>query len=149
MPSEFGGRWSAVTPAMRRPPALPPVLFSAALLSALFAALFSAAAAPVSVLDYIRQTWNTLTRSHVDLATAARDPKFPALPDGRWPVYVARSENLASIENQLRSEMPAAAFNTIELRPLPSDQNPIREHGLLYLPYSYVVPGGRFNEMYG
>ena len=25
----------------------------------------------------------------------------------------------------------------------------IREHGLLYLPHPYVVPGGRFNEMYG
>ena len=25
----------------------------------------------------------------------------------------------------------------------------IREHGLLYLPRPYVVPGGRFNEMYG
>ena len=25
----------------------------------------------------------------------------------------------------------------------------VREHGLLYLPKPYVVPGGRFNEMYG
>jgi alpha,alpha-trehalase len=26
---------------------------------------------------------------------------------------------------------------------------PDTEHGLLYLPYPYLVPGGRFNEMYG
>src|SRR5437588_11295024 len=37
----------------------------------------------------------------------------------------------------------------IELRSLPQDPASIRNHGLLYLPRSYVVPGGRFNEMYG
>ena len=37
----------------------------------------------------------------------------------------------------------------IEIRTLPRDVLSIREHGLLYLPRPYVVPGGRFNEMYG
>src|SRR5437588_8441420 len=37
----------------------------------------------------------------------------------------------------------------IELRSLPQDPASIRDHGLLYLPHAYVVPGGRFNEMYG
>ena len=37
----------------------------------------------------------------------------------------------------------------VDLRPLPPDPAAIREHGLLYLPRPYVVPGGRFNEMYG
>ncbi len=32
---------------------------------------------------------------------------------------------------------------------MPDDPTAIREHGLLYLPHPYVVPGGRFNEMYG
>src|SRR5262249_44808880 len=35
------------------------------------------------------------------------------------------------------------------LRPLPANPGLIHEHGLLYLPRPYVVPGGRFNEMYG
>ena len=37
----------------------------------------------------------------------------------------------------------------IEIRTLPRNVLSIREHGLLYLPHPYVVPGGRFNEMYG
>lgn len=45
--------------------------------------------------------------------------------------------------------MPQEAFAKIELRQLPDDHREIREQGLLYLPYPYVVPGGRFNEMYG
>jgi alpha,alpha-trehalase len=32
---------------------------------------------------------------------------------------------------------------------LPENPGTVREHGLLYLPRPYVVPGGRFNEMYG
>ena len=41
---------------------------------------------PVPIFDYIKQTWKTLTRSNRDLAKAAVDPKFHALPNGRWPV---------------------------------------------------------------
>jgi alpha,alpha-trehalase len=37
----------------------------------------------------------------------------------------------------------------IELRTLPEGPLPADQHGLLYLPRPYVVPGGRFNEMYG
>ena len=42
-----------------------------------------------------------------------------------------------------------ADFEKIEIRTLPADLTRITEHGLLYLPNPYVVPGGRFNEMYG
>ncbi len=42
--------------------------------------------------------------------------------------------------------VPPAGLRDIVLRPLPAA---IQEHGLLYLPRPYVVPGGRFNEMYG
>src|SRR5580700_2243100 len=45
--------------------------------------------------------------------------------------------------------MGAAGFRAIELRPLPPDPPQIRDQGLLFLPKPYVVPGGRFNEMYG
>ncbi len=110
----------------------------------------SPAAAPsVSILDYIKQTWSVLTRSNRDLAKAAVDPKFQPLPDGRWPVYVARGDDLHAIEAALRKEMQAADFSKIEIQQLPEDLSSIREQGLLYLPEPYVVPGGRFNEMYG
>jgi alpha,alpha-trehalase len=110
----------------------------------------SPAASPSqSILDYIKQTWSVLTRSNRDLAKAAIDPKFQPLPDGRWPVYVARGDDLQKVKKGLRNEMPSADFQKIEIQQLPEDIPSIRAHGLLYLPRPYVVPGGRFNEMYG
>src|SRR5258705_2957876 len=102
-----------------------------------------------AIQKYIKQSWHTLTRSSAQLARAAPDPKFKVPADGRWPVYVSRQENIKRIEESLRAQMPAADFAQIQLRQLPANPMDIKEHGLLYLPYPYVVPGGRFNEMYG
>jgi alpha,alpha-trehalase len=104
--------------------------------------------APAPILEYIERTWTVLTRSHQDLAAAAADPKFPQPAGGRWPIWLPADEDLAGIERELRGAMKAD-FAKIELRRLPSDLTQIREPGLLYLPHPYVVPGGRFNEMYG
>jgi len=101
------------------------------------------------IVAYIKHTWTVLTRSNRMLASAAVDPKFHAEPDGRWPVYVSASAGLASIQRQLRQELSPSDLEKIELRPLPPDSAALREPGLLYLPRPYVVPGGRFNEMYG
>jgi alpha,alpha-trehalase len=108
-----------------------------------------AAPARMPILDYIKQTWSVLTRSNRNLVVAVADPKARALPDGRRPVYVAGDENIAALEMRLREEMQPSDFGKIELRRLPSDATQIQEHGLLHLPRPYVVPGGRFNEMYG
>ena len=102
-----------------------------------------------SILEYIKQTWTVLTRSNKDLAKAAVDPKFHPGPDGRWPVYIPHGGDLQLLEEGLRREMPAAGFQTLEIRQLPEDLDSLRGQGLLYLPHPYVVPGGRFNEMYG
>src|SRR5579862_6176980 len=107
------------------------------------------APASMSILDYIQHTWSVLTRSHRGLAEASVDPKFRTLPNGRWPVYVAANENIERVEQELRGEMPAPGFQKIQILALPPDPGSIREQGLLYLPHDYVVPGGRFNEMYG
>jgi alpha,alpha-trehalase len=103
----------------------------------------------MSIFDYILQAWKEMTRSHQNLAAAAVDPKFPVPAGGRWPVYVPADEDLAKIRNQLLAEMPAGDMEKIDLRRLPTELAQIREQGLLYLPKPYVVPGGRFNEMYG
>jgi alpha,alpha-trehalase len=103
----------------------------------------------MSILDYIKQTWSVLRRSNANLASAAADPKSRAVPNGKWLVYVAGDEDISAIEQHLRVEMQPADLGKIQLRALPSDPAQIREHGLLYLPRPYVVPGGRFNEMYG
>ncbi len=102
-----------------------------------------------SILAYVKETWSTLTRSNKNLATAAVDPKFKPGPDGRWPVYVPQSDDVQLVEEGLRREMPTAGFKTIHLTPLPKDLDTLKTQGLLYLPHPYVVPGGRFNEMYG
>jgi alpha,alpha-trehalase len=131
-----------------------PLRKPARIVLAITLATFGAAAqvaqrAPQPILDYIRQTWTALTRGPEDLAQAAIDPKFHALPNGRWPVYIARSANPKDIEQEIADSLPPAQLQTIQLLPLPLDPRSLRDHGLLYLPRSYVVPGGRFNEMYG
>jgi alpha,alpha-trehalase len=102
-----------------------------------------------AIRDYIKQNWTTLKRSNAGLAEAAVDPKFHPTAEGRWPVYVSRKEDFKRIEGQLRSQLSPESFAKIELRQLPAEGHQVRDHGLLYLPYPYVVPGGRFNEMYG
>ncbi|MGD0669605.1 MAG: trehalase family glycosidase [Bryobacteraceae bacterium] len=103
--------------------------------------------APTPILEYIKATWPVLTRSHRDLAVAAIDPKFHPPANGRWPVWVGEHEDIARVERDLRGAMKAD-FQKIELRRLPHDMQ-VQDHGLLYLPKPYVVPGGRFNELYG
>jgi alpha,alpha-trehalase len=102
-----------------------------------------------AVREYISRTWTTLTRSTHDLPRAARDPKLHLDPAQPSPVYVSRQEDSAEIHKRLESVLTPEELKSIQLRTLPTRSEEIREHGLLYLPHSYVVPGGRFNEMYG
>jgi alpha,alpha-trehalase len=104
---------------------------------------------PEPIQDYIRRMWSVLERSNRGLASAAADPKFHPLPNGRWAVYIPAAENRQAIEHELRREMASADFQKIEIRLLPHDMARLTDQGLLYLPRPYVVPGGRFNEMYG
>lgn len=116
---------------------------------AILAATLVAWAQSPPITDYIMQGWAILTRSNKNLATAAIDPKFRVGPDRRWPVYVGRTEDAERVEREVRAQMPAEDFRKIEIRRLPEEVSQIPEQGLLYLPKPYVVPGGRFNEMYG
>lgn len=102
-----------------------------------------------AIETYISRSWHTLTRSNKDVAQAALDPKFSLEPQQRSLVYVPAKEDTGKIESSLRSQMPASAFATIAVRHLPPHPSEIKQPGLLYLPHPYVVPGGRFNEMYG
>ena len=101
-----------------------------------------------AVREYVSRTWATLTRSTRDLPRAARDPKLHLDPATPSPVYISRQENSTEIQKRLESVLTPDELKSIEFRTLPAPQE-IREHGLLYLPHPYVVPGGRFNEMYG
>jgi len=107
-----------------------------------------------AVHEYITRTWTLLTRSTRDLPRSAPDPKMHRAPDARWPVYIAADENRDAIEQTIRSVLSDADFRRVDLRALPAGApadlaKTAIEPGLLYLPHPYVVPGGRFNEMYG
>jgi alpha,alpha-trehalase len=106
-------------------------------------------AAVVALREYIARSWTTLTRSVRDLPQAARDPKMKPGPGGRWPVYLSRREDRALVEGRLREALTAEQLAGLELKRLPEDWRQMKDHGLLFLPHPYVVPGGRFNEMYG
>ncbi|MDQ3486196.1 MAG: alpha,alpha-trehalase [Acidobacteriota bacterium] len=101
------------------------------------------------VRKYIKTGWSTLARSNRDLPTAAKDPKMTRPPGSPWPVYVSRREDLARVTRQVGQVLNQKELDTIALKTLPEDPTKITDHGLLYLPRPYVVPGGRFNEMYG
>jgi alpha,alpha-trehalase len=102
-----------------------------------------------SVKEYIKRTWKTLYRSPAHILQAAKDPKIERTPDRRWVVYISLQEDYNRVEQNLRQVLPADEWNQIDLRILPAEVEQIQDHGLLYLPHAYVVPGGRFNEMYG
>src|SRR5438105_4941508 len=115
-------------------------------------------AAPIqAVRQYIKRSWALLTRSVRDLPRAAPDPKMRRDVDQPWPVYIAADENREAIQQSLRTALASEELRRIDLRVLPARSgragppplDAIREHGLLFLPRPYVVPGGRFNEMYG
>lgn len=101
-----------------------------------------------ALLAYIDHGWTALQRTHAQILAAAIDPKLPA-PRSTWPVYISAREELAAVQQRLASALSSADLARLEVRPLPADVSTITEHGLLYLPEPYVVPGGRFNEMYG
>lgn len=109
---------------------------------------------PPSIDAYIEASWSFLERSVEHLVEAAVDPKLGERD--RYPIFIAASEDLEAVRARLQSELGQQGWSAIELRVLPPEvkarpqlEGGIDAHGLLYLPHPYVVPGGRFNEMYG
>src|SRR5262249_22398690 len=101
---------------------------------------------------YIHDAWRPLTRTLADLPRAAEDPKVPHVAGTPWPVYLPTDENPDAVAASLARGLPEPERARTALRRLPRDDTmtgPNFPHGLLYLPHPYVVPGGRFNEMYG
>ena len=98
------------------------------------------------ILEYISSAWDTLTRSMTDCASVV-DPKIKVAPVLYLPKEVpepAPVQKLAADCNVTVEPLPIEIHRLGEI-----DTSRIQPHGLLYLPEKYVVPGGRFNEMYG
>jgi alpha,alpha-trehalase len=95
--------------------------------------------------DYIKDSWGRLLRNSLDVAL---DPKVSA--GARAFLYISPFEDAEAINAMILSRRGNEnSSGPIEIRVVPDDLNVTDDHGILYLPYDYIVPGGRFNEMYG
>jgi len=98
------------------------------------------------ILEYISTSWDALTRSMTDCQSVI-DPKMKVAP----VLYLPAGMNEPAAVKQLSRDcnvrvenLPAPIHKLGDI-----DSGEIQPHGLLYLENKYVVPGGRFNEMYG
>ena len=98
------------------------------------------------ILEYISSAWDTLTRSMSECESVA-DPKIKAAPTIYLPAGFAEPDALKKLTMKcdVRVEhLPIVIHHLGEI-----DTAKLQPPGLLYLENKYVVPGGRFNEMYG
>src|SRR6267143_347800 len=100
--------------------------------------------APIRI--YISTGWDVLTRSMARCDSVA-DPKLAAPSVLYLPAELAVPPAVKKLQTDCKVDvkhLPIAVR-----RPGEIDVSNIQPHGLLYLENNYVVPGGRFNEMYG
>ena len=98
------------------------------------------------ILQYISSAWDTLTRSMSECQSVV-DPKIKAASVLYLPAGFSEPLALQKLaqECDVRIEhLPIVIHHLGEI-----DTAKIQPPGLLYLENKYVVPGGRFNEMYG
>jgi alpha,alpha-trehalase len=99
------------------------------------------------ILTYIHNGWHTLTRSTNECASLTdskllNTSRVLYLPNGmKVPTAVAQLKERCAVHIEYLPS-PITHLGQILPQSLPGP-------GLLYLPNPYVVPGGRFNEMYG
>jgi len=98
------------------------------------------------IRSYIAAAWDTLTRSLTDCKVIV-DPKLASasvlyIPAGfDVPADVQQMQKRCKVQVK---HLPQVIHKLGEV-----DTSNLEPPGLLYLDHKYVVPGGRFNEMYG
>jgi alpha,alpha-trehalase len=133
------------------------VLLGKPFCSFLIALLFctSTAAAPADtadkqglkpILSYIAQAWDTLTRSMTSCESIV-DPKIAETPVLYLPAGLEEPASVRELSGKCKVRIEHLPRKIDRLGEITSGN--INPPGLLYLPAKYVVPGGRFNEMYG
>jgi alpha,alpha-trehalase len=103
-----------------------------------------------ATLGYIHQSWDELTRSMTDCHSLV-DTKVATNPVLYLPTELAAPEAVKGLAASCGVKVVALPRPITKLGDLMPEKLAARglEPGLLYLPNKYVVPGGRFNEMYG
>jgi alpha,alpha-trehalase len=99
-----------------------------------------------SIRQYISVGWDNLTRSMTDCASVV-DPKIKVHPVIYLPTGFAAPPAIEKLHTACNVDIEHLPNTIHQLGEI--DTNAIHRHGLLYLENKYVVPGGRFNEMYG
>src|SRR5882757_3916209 len=103
-------------------------------------------AADAKILTYISGGWNTLSRSMTDCRSLV-DPKVTTPPVLYLPAGMETPSAVATAHQQCNVEIKQLPRKITHIGEVGVAEIPVE--GLLYLPNRYVVPGGRFNEMYG
>jgi alpha,alpha-trehalase len=105
-------------------------------------------AAPDSqaTLRYIHAAWDSLTRSVTDCSSVT-DTKVSTESVLYLPAGFAAPADVVAIEQKCHVQVVALPRQIQKLGDVRPEE--ISTPGLLYLPNPYIVPGGRFNEMYG
>src|SRR5256884_2407597 len=106
----------------------------------------SAGSGLAPIRNYISTGWNVLTRSMARCDSVA-DPKLAAPSVLYLPAELAVPPAVQKLQTDCKVEVKHLPI--VIRRPGEIDVRNIQPHGLLFLENSYVVPGGRFNEMYG
>src|SRR5438874_11220466 len=98
------------------------------------------------ILSYIHSGWDSLTRSTTSCSGIA-DPKLSAAP----VLYLPAGFSVPGEVEKMKREcgVKVASLPPITHKAGSPEMDWIQPAGLLYLQNQYVVPGGRFNEMYG
>jgi alpha,alpha-trehalase len=106
----------------------------------------TAPASAVGIDDYIHRGWDTLSRSMAECKTLV-DPKVTEAPVLYLPYGAATPAELVQLRSQCKIKIAHLPHRIVHLGDVNGSE--ISRPGLLYLPKRYVVPGGRFNEMFG
>ncbi|MDE3188770.1 MAG: trehalase [Acidobacteriota bacterium] len=101
---------------------------------------------PDATLNYIHGAWDTLTRSMTECHSLV-DIKVTANPVLYMPAEIPAPPQVAALEQKCHLKVASLPNHIDKIGDVRPEQLPAE--GLLYLPNPYVVPGGRFNEMYG
>jgi alpha,alpha-trehalase len=103
-----------------------------------------------ATLRYIHASWDSLTRSVTDCAALTDtkvDTKVAAVSVLYLPADFVTPPEVSAAAERCNIRVVALPRHILKLGDVLPDE--LSTPGLLYLPHPYVVPGGRFNEMYG
>jgi len=98
------------------------------------------------ILGYISSAWDRLTRSMTDCQSVV-DPKLKTVPVLYLPANFPEPPAVRKLAVDCGVRIEHLPMEIHHLGQF--DTSNFQPHGLLYLENKYVVPGGRFNEMYG